>query len=127
VIAFRICNRASTFNIEATINLTRLETKLKADIQENPCNNNYNSVHVAYQPEKFNGLRLRLRRYISVEGTAGSVKKGGDVSLGKEESPSALIFSNGKVILTGCNSKESLDKFTKTVYSTLDGEKISSD
>jgi TATA-box binding protein (TBP) (component of TFIID and TFIIIB) len=117
VFAFRVCNRAATFQIvgmHSILSLDMLAERLKNSMAEEEAEN----VQVIYQPEHFNGLRLKLQRYCHVQ-VSTQINKNQIPPIQQQqqqEKPSALIFSNGKVILTGFNMEKSMIEFAKRIY-----------
>jgi hypothetical protein len=110
VFAFRLCNRAATFQIvglKAILSLDMLAVRLKKSMVEEAEN-----VQVIYQPEHFNGLRLKLQRCCHVQ----ILEENNNKTQNQQQKPSALIFSNGKVIITGFSMEESMLEFAKRIH-----------
>jgi TATA-box binding protein (TBP) (component of TFIID and TFIIIB) len=107
VFAFRICNLAATFHCEkrssTPIGLDALSIELKSRLSHQ-----HHKVQLAYQPECFNGLRLKLTRYCRIDKERNKSKGNKYNNEDTHETPSALIFTSGKVILTGCASKAAI-------------------
>jgi TATA-box binding protein (TBP) (component of TFIID and TFIIIB) len=77
----------------------------------------HHKVQLAYQPECFNGLRLKLTRYCRIDKERSKNRKGkyDDDEEDTHGTPSALIFTSGKVILTGCASITAIKTFAAQI------------
>jgi TATA-box binding protein (TBP) (component of TFIID and TFIIIB) len=114
VFAFRICNFAATFHCEkgsTPIGLDALSIELKSRLSHH-----HHKVQLAYQPECFNGLRLKLTRYCRIDKERSKKSKGKYDDEDTRGTPSALIFTSGKVILTGCASKSAIKTFATQIH-----------
>jgi TATA-box binding protein (TBP) (component of TFIID and TFIIIB) len=82
-----------------------------------------NEVQVIYNAEQFNGLRIKLRQCCQVQVVQKRLLQTNadaiDVNAKKckqTENLSALVFANGKIILTGSSDVNTLKTFAAHIY-----------
>jgi hypothetical protein len=136
VFAFRVANRVATFQVvpkrlnmlphphldldQLVVQLTKsLSTAntvpLSSTLTTTETNTYYTNIRIVYQSDQFNGLRLRLQRCCQILTTADQQA----VAATAKTNSSALIFANGKVILSGFSQATPLKQLACLIYYTI--------